>query len=180
MAICGFDASKRKFMLYLIAGTGHVSVAGFVLWSNAKFEPVDPFAYVDTPEGVRLLLPENPERPLKKEDCMAAMAVVGYMLDSLNAGGTAYQPTAKANSPTNRRRIANGKPALIYDWRTVVIEPKQAKTESLGGTHASPRQHERRGHWRVTAAGRKVWVRNCLVGDASLGTVFHDYKVVES
>lgn len=177
MAVCGLDANGRKFMLYLIAGTGSVSVAGFVLWTNRKFEPIDPFAYVDTPEGVRLLPPENPERPLNKQACMEVMAVVSYMLDSLDAGGTAYLPTVKANSPTNKRRIANGKPALIYDWRTVVVEPKQAKSESLGGTHASPRQHERRGHWRVTSAGRKVWVRNCTVGDASKGTVFHDYKV---
>ncbi len=178
MAVCGLDAKKRKFMLYLIAGTGNVSVAGFVLCSNSKFEPIDPFAYVDTPEGVRLLPPDKPDRPLKPDDCMAVMSVVGYMLDSLDDGGTVYQPAVKANSPTNKRRIANGKPALIYDWRTVVIEPKQTKSESLGGTHASPRQHDRRGHWRVTSTGRKVWVRNCTVGDASKGTVFHDYKVV--
>ncbi|MDD3965322.1 MAG: hypothetical protein PHD99_04740 [Candidatus Moranbacteria bacterium] len=177
MAVCGLDAGGRKFMLALWAGDGHVSVAGVVLWENGKYEQINTFAYVDTPDGVRLLPPSNQERQLKPDDCLAVMSVVGYMLDSLDAGGTAYQPTAKANSPTNKRRIANGKPALIYDWRTVVVEPKQAKSESLGGTHASPRQHERRGHWRVTSAGRKVWVRNCTVGDASKGTVFHDYKV---
>lgn len=186
MAVCGLDADGHKFMLYLIAGTGSVSVAGCVLWTNAKFEPIHPFAYVDTPDGVRLLPPTegmkmpirgSGERKMKKDDCMSAMAIVGYMLDSLDAGGTGYQPTAKANSPTNKRRIASGKPALIYDWRTVVIEPKAVKNDQLGGTHASPRQHERRGHWRVTASGRKVWVRNCKVGNAANGTVFHDYKV---
>ena len=179
MAVCGLDAEKRKFVLYLIAGDGHVAVSGFVLWTNHKFEPIDVFAYVDTPEGVRLLPHKNADQPLKIEDCRSVMATIAFMLDSLDAGGAAYQPTVKANSPTNKRRIANGKPALIYDWRTVVVEPKQTKSEPLGGTHASPRQHERRGHWRVTSAGRKVWVRNCTVGDASKGTVFHDYKVAE-
>lgn len=188
MAVCGVDAEKHKFMLLLIGGDGHVSVTGVTLWTNGKYESIYPFAYVDTPEGVRLLLPEegarfpmrpNGARPMDKSGCMAAMSIVGYMLDSLDSGGNVYQPAVKANSPTNKRRIANGKPALIYDWRTVVVEPKKTKSESLGGTHASPRQHERRGHWRVTSAGRKVWVRNCTVGDASKGTVFHDYKVAE-
>lgn len=177
MAVCGLDAGGHKFLLYLMAGTGSVAVAGFVLWTNKKLEPINPFAYVDTPEGVRLMPPENAEHKLKKEDCVAAMAIVGYMLDSLDSGGTAYQPTVKANSPTNQRRIANGKPALIYDWRTVVVEPRQVKSDPMGGTHASPRLHDRRGHWRVLPSGRKTWVRNCKVGNASNGTVFHDYKV---
>ncbi len=177
MAICGFDANKRKFMLYLIAGDGNVAVSGFVLWTNNKYQPIDVFAYVDTPEGVRLLPHKDADQPLKIEDCRGVMATIAYMLDSLDAGGTVYQPTVKANSPTNKRRIANGKPALIYDWRTVVVEPKQAKSESMGGTHASPKQHDRRGHWRVLPSGRKTWVRNCKVGNAANGTVFHDYKV---
>ena len=192
MAVCGVDADGRKFMLHLIAGTGSVAVAGFVLLVNSKYEAISPFAYVDTPDGVRLLPPtEGMQVPmptkhgmygtnaLKKNDCMASMAIVGYMLDSLDAGGTAYKPTVKANSPTNKRRIANGKPALIYDWRTVVVDPRHAKSGSLGGVHASPRLHDRRGHWRVLPSGRKTWVRNCKVGNAANGTVFHDYKVLE-
>ncbi len=178
MAVCGLDASKRRFVLHLIAGDGHVAVSGFVLWTNNKYEAIDVFAYIDTPDGVRLLPHKDADQPLKVEDCRGVMATIAYMLDSLDAGVEAYQPTVKANSPTNKRRIANGEPALIFDWRTVVIEPKQDKSESLGGTHASPRQHERRGHWRVTASGRKVWVRNCKVGNASNGVVFHDYKVI--
>lgn len=177
MAVCGFDAQKHKFMLYLLASANSVTVAGYVLWLNGKYEPIDPFAYIDTDEGVRLMPPNDPDRPLKKEDCMAAMSIIGYMLDSLDTGGLAYQPTIKTNSITNKRLIAKGKSALIYDWRTVVIKPKPPEDDALGGTHASPRQHERRGHWRVTSNGRKVWVRNCTVGNASKGTVFHDYRV---
>ncbi len=177
MAVCGLDAKKRKFMLALWAGDGHVSVAGLVRFRNGKYAQIDTFAYVDTPEGVRLMPPKDSQKPLKNEDCMAVMAIVSYMLDSLDAGGTVYQPSVKANSPTNKRRIANGKPALIYDWRTVVVEPRQAKSESMGGTHASPKQHDRRGHWRTLPSGRKTWVRNCKVGNAANGTVFHDYKV---
>jgi hypothetical protein len=84
---------------------------------------------------------------------------------------------AKASSITNKRRAAKGKAPLIYDWHTVVIEPVKPSGECLGGTHASPRQHERRGHWRTCANGKRVWVRHCTVGDASRGTIFKDYKV---
>jgi hypothetical protein len=66
------------------------------------------------------------------------------------------------------------------EYRTVIIEPiKPAKREHLGGTHASPRQHDRRGHMRRLPGGRQVWVKPCRVGDAALGTVFHDYEVRE-
>ena len=56
---------------------------------------------------------------------------------------------------------------------------KVIKCEHKGGTHASPRLHDRRGHSRRLPDGRIVWVRPCKVGDASRGVVFHDYQVKE-
>lgn len=86
-----------------------------------------------------------------------------------------YQPTVK-NTYTNKRLKQKGKP-LQYEWKTVVIEPSKPKKESLGGTHASPRLHDRRGHWRfMKKSGKKVWVKQCRVGDASRGMVLHEYK----
>ena len=64
--------------------------------------------------------------------------------------------------------------------KTVVIEPTKPKGDAQGGTHASPRWHERRGHWRtMKKTGKKVWVKNCEVGDKTIGAVFHDYKLKE-
>jgi hypothetical protein len=77
---------------------------------------------------------------------------------------------------TNRRKIAMGK-TPTYDWHTVTIGPKQSKSESQGGSHASPRLHDRRGHLRRLRNGKNVWVLPCKVGNAALGTVFHDYEV---
>lgn len=37
--------------------------------------------------------------------------------------------------------------------------------------------HDRRGHLRKLASGKTVWIKQCKVGKASLGTVFHDYEV---
>jgi hypothetical protein len=53
---------------------------------------------------------------------------------------------------------------------TVLLEPdeRSAPGAPAGGTHASPAQHERRGHWRTlgrgTARERIVWVRSATVG----------------
>ena len=44
-------------------------------------------------------------------------------------------------------------------------------SEPQGGTHASPRWHVRRGHWRQLADGRRVFVRACEVGDPERGGV---------
>lgn len=107
-----------------------------------------------------------------------AQMVLGFMsawLGSLSRRVESYVPSVKPTF-TNRRKIAQGK-APIYDWRTVVIEPAQAKREHQGGTHASPRQHDRRGHLRRLRSGKNVWVSPCKVGDASRGVVFHDYKL---
>ena len=89
-------------------------------------------------------------------------------------------PAIKTNSHINKRRLAKGQSAIIFSWHTVVVDAKTAPQDGLGGTHASPRQHERRGHWRVTSSGKKVWVRNCMVGDPALGSVFHDYQVKQN
>ena len=77
---------------------------------------------------------------------------------------------------TNQRKITAGK-TPSYDWRTVIIEPTPPKKVHQGGTHASPRQHDRRGHVRRLQSGKNVWVKPCKVGDASKGAVFHDYLI---
>ncbi len=78
----------------------------------------------------------------------------------------------------NRKRKEKGKPAISFDWHTVEIKPWVSdKSEPQGGTHASPRLHDRRGHWRTIKTGKQVWVKACKVGDASRGIVFKDYRM---
>lgn len=66
-----------------------------------------------------------------------------------------------------------------WTWRQVAIDPERLRAASadLGGTHASPRWHIRRGHWRQLADGRRVFVRACEVGDPARGGVVKDYIV---
>lgn len=80
-------------------------------------------------------------------------------------------------SPTNDRRAAKGKAPLVYSWHTVKIGPPAAKSDCQVGAHATPRLHQRRGHWRTLSDGRQIWVRDCMVGDSARGAVWKDYRV---
>ena len=131
-----------------------------------------------TIEGDRIMygpVEENGQVP--EEEARLVLGVLAKWYHSMMATKTAYQPFVRPTF-TNKRKIAEGKKPT-YDWRTVVIDGKVIKCEHKGGTHASPRLHDRRGHSRRLPDGRIVWVRPCKVGDASRGTVFHDYKVKE-
>ena len=133
--------------------------------------------YADMREIDSSRLEENLESDTgKPTEVQAAMmlAIMAELLLSTNQTG--YRCELPRNSITNRRRARKGKP-LQYTWRTVTIEPPAPKTERKGGTHASPRQHQRRGHWRITPKGKRVWIRDCTVGDPSKGAVFKDYKL---
>lgn len=72
------------------------------------------------------------------------------------------------------------KPVYKLSYTTVQLPGvKSERKAHQGGTHASPRQHERRGHWRTYRSGKRVWVKNCVVGDPSLGHVKHAYVVAQ-
>ena len=132
-----------------------------------------------TTEGDMVMYgPTEESDPVPEEEARLVLGIIAKWYQSMLSGGNAYQPFVRPTF-TNHRKIAAGKQPS-YDWRTVVIDGKVIKCEHKGGTHASPRLHDRRGHSRRLPDGRIVWVRPCKVGDASRGTVFHDYQVKES
>ena len=127
-------------------------------------------------EGDRLrYLPNEGSGSLSEEDARFVFVVLAKWYLSMMATKTAYQPFVRPTF-TNQRKIASGKQPS-YDWRTVVIDTSVIRCDYKGGTHASPRLHDRRGHSRRLPDGRIVWVRACKVGDAGRGVVFHDYQV---
>lgn len=82
--------------------------------------------------------------------------------------------------PLARRRSFEKAGVSGWIWHTVKIDPTKLRAcgPHLGGTHAAPRWHVRRGHWRKIADGRRVFVRECEVGDKARGGVIKDYEVV--
>jgi hypothetical protein len=122
--------------------------------------------------------------PLLKEDFIdqkymkLVALIVSNWFQALEQGVATYRPYVR---PTiiNQRKIAKGQTPK-YDWKTVYLKPVKPRSEPKGGTHASPRLHDRRGHLRRLRNGRSVWVKPCKVGDASKGAVWHDYSIRKS
>lgn len=168
--IAGLDATGKDFCLWLVQGENSVTVSGGSMWHKSYFEP---YAYVQQEDGIRLY---RKNKAISYDELMPVHRMVIATLNKLANASTGYRATPK-NTFINKKRAAKGKAAISFDWVTVEIGPKQEKTIPQGGTHASPRWHERRGHWRKHPSGKPVWVKNCQVGDASRGSVFKDYVV---
>lgn len=118
---------------------------------------------------------ENHEVPQDVAELM--LSLVAMWFSSMDTGCNTYKPEV-AKTFTNQRKISQGK-APTYDWKTVFIKASAERSESKGGTHASPRLHDRRGHLRRLRNGKNVWIKAHKVGRAELGSVFHDYKIID-
>jgi hypothetical protein len=84
-----------------------------------------------------------------------------------------------ATVPLSRRRKGEKAGVSGWVWHTVSIDPSKLtmRGSHQGGSHASPRWHIRRGHWRNLSDGRRVFVREAQVGDMARGGVVKDYEV---
>ena len=165
-----------EFVLMCYGNDGvAVGVSGLIV-DGLRQTMIPPFAYVNTADGIKLTTHDSFKLP-PKEHCTKIMGMIAYFLLGLQTTGTtAYQATA-IESHINRVRAKKGKAPLFVTWNTVVVAPSKPHGESKGGTHASPRKHDRRGHWRQYANGNRVWVRQAVVGNAAKGLVMKDYIV---
>jgi len=180
-SVCGaMDSDGSRFKIDLTAAEGFdtVSVAAIAINSNGgEMFVAEPFSYVCTEAGLELHPINGAAKPPPSWQTTSAMALIERFLKALCATSvTAYQPKPKP-SHINSKRAAKGKGPILFDWHTITIEPVKQKMPALGGTHASPRLHDRRGHWRKHPSGKTVWVKECKVGDAAKGVVFKDYRV---
>lgn len=176
VAICGRDKFGDRFLVLCDhADDNTFLVAAWSLLST-HYTKTPMFAAVVDPDvgGVHIAQVDG-ESEVTTDIAAPIMGIICEFLSGVNPTG--YAPTIKS-SYINRTRAKKGKPPLHYTWKTVTIEPPKQKTEWMGGTHASPRKHQRRGHWRNHPSGKRVWVRDCWVGDASMGAVMKDYKIM--
>ncbi len=167
-------------MMMMVAGSDPEEGIVISMWKGAAGQmpmKIPPMVYLIDGDEIKYG-PVDEADVIEKDVAELILAVVAGWYKAMDRSVEAYVPEV-ANTFTNRRKIAQGKKPM-YEWRTVVIEPKQAKGPSLGGTHASPRLHDRRGHLRRLKSGKNVWVKACKVGKAELGTIFHDYAIKET
>lgn len=81
-------------------------------------------------------------------------------------------------SPKNAQRVKSHKLPL-YETKILTLKPTVAQVSGMVsglGSHASKRQHLRRGHIRRLESGN-IWVNSCVVGDASKGVINKQYKM---
>ena len=168
--VCAYEDKK---VMILLSRTGISTAVCAWLLEKKSYKQTIPFVYVATPNGVKVR--HDGDTEIIEGSKVTPLAFVSSFLNSLKFSAvTGHQPIKRSNWA---KKIRQGKP-IAYDWTTIVIEPPKQKNEPLGGVHASPRWHERRGHWRnVKKTGKHIWVRDCEVGNKTLGAVFHDYKV---
>lgn len=93
--------------------------------------------------------------------------------------------TTKDSVFKSKRRNRRGVKPLI-EWHTYeydISKPvfKLNKNTGYRGTHASPREHERRGHYRtMKKSGKQVWVKPSKVGNKSLGEIHKNFVVTST
>lgn len=75
------------------------------------------------------------------------------------------------------KRERYGKPPL-FEMKVLMLKRPGVvgSDKAFGGTHASPCQHLRRGHYRHLETGR-IWVNSCVVGDEENGVIRKRYGV---
>jgi hypothetical protein len=100
--------------------------------------------------------------------------VLSTFLSALNCNNVKrieHKPEQKLQKARKKR----GKKPLFSHWTLELSIPKTSQENiPLGGTHASPRVHLRRGHPRQYAPGKYTWVQPCVVGRGK-GIVTKDY-----
>lgn len=171
-AVAGVDGDAK----WLILLNQIDDVVGYTGWTlhRDRYTTHPAFTYFRTPEGVKInLLDKSDGNP---EIARGLLATVGVWLLSLSHESVAYTPIAR-KSLINTKRAAKGKGPVLFDWHTVIVAPATQKGPHLGGTHASPRRHDRRGHWRQCKSGKRVWIKSCKVGDVGKGVIFKDYQI---
>jgi hypothetical protein len=120
----------------------------------------------------------NPRGEALDDDHPYAHCLTGMVWRSLailvEAGTTSEQTISRVHRPKFASAGIRG-----WTWHQVAILPERLvrSSEPLGGTHASPRWHIRRGHWRRLADGRRVFVQACEFGDPAQGGIVKDYLV---
>lgn len=170
--VCAYE--DKKVLLLTNRAKEYTAVVGWQL-EKKSYKPTTPFIYTVDDDGVKCKHMDGTQFDYRTSPAVGVIAFIAAFLEYLETMPvTGHVPVRRANFA---KKIRQGK-VPIFDWHTIEIEPPKTKNEPQGGTHASPRLHNRRGHWRfIKSTQKKVWVNSCVVGDASKGVIFKDYKL---
>lgn len=163
-----------RYAAWILTGDASITLAYIALADGMPAIFSKPLAIMEVEGELRYMVGDK--EPADRKAVQNTGRVLVTIVQRIHGHNTAYQPAAQGTPAQQAKRKRHGK-APLFSWHTVTVGPPTVK-ESLttGGTHASPRRHQCRGHWRNLKSGKRVWVKDCWRGDASKGTVFKDYK----
>jgi len=171
------EGVETKYVVWLLEGDNSITLAYIGLAQGKK--PVFSRSISILEIDGELVYRVGDNRPTDEAAVKNVARVLIVVAQNLNKERVAYRPEKSGTPAQQAKRRRHGK-APLFDWHTVSIDPvKPEASQSLGGHHASPRLHDRRGHWRTYPSGKRGWVKSCKVGDASKGVVFKDYRIKE-
>ena len=131
------------------------------------------------PKFEKLVQKSGIQDPHEQHQVLVNVIMWGLLAISLAPSENPQAYKCVAN-PKNPGRIKRGKKPL-FEWETIVIEPKpKVLSMGLGGTHASPKPHDRRGHQRRLKSGKTVYIRPTTINKHKIkteGFIHHDYRV---
>jgi hypothetical protein len=178
-AVCNYVHNGiRKESLLLLSGSDPEEGIGFALACSIGGGKVKKYApgWYALRNGELHINPECADDKFSMHSADISMALTAIFYRTLaESRKTAYLPIVEKPF-TDQRNVEKNRP-LKYTWHTLVVGAEAILREDRGGVHASPRQHDRRGHQRRLRSGKVVWVKPCKVGSAAQGAVFKDYAV---
>lgn len=104
----------------------------------------------------------------------SCVAVAIALLSAKGASSIVEEPSAALNKARERKGLC---PLFRHTVVKVEAYSQTGRPIRLGGTHASPALHWRRGHVRDLRSGKKAPVKPCLVGKPEFGVIRHDYEL---
>ena len=176
------DGSVNMFYCYIMSEQPHgIDVDIFMGKENDKSGMLYIATAIIVHDGTKLqfITEDNGIETVKTTfgTCLGSAVAAIYMMTMGKNNFYMSVPTPE-EAATNRKRISKGKKPLI-EFKVATIEGKRTMRSSTPyGTHASPRLHWRRGHWRtITKSGKKTWIAPMEVGDEGNGRVIKTYAI---
>ncbi len=114
---------------------------------------------------------------LIEDDLYGEVIVLLELIEALSCSNVKESIHQEASKKNAQRIKSHKKPIWETKFLTLVVNEKQDKRiKGYMTSHASPRQHLRRGHIRRLPS-KNIWVNSCVVGNIDNGIVEKQYKI---
>ena len=147
---------------------------------TTKYVIHNTYIKLDVEKGISVDIPQN--QPLIEaehvEDLIKIFIITVHRMTMGTNDFYISVPTQKEIKSNYKRIRKNKRPTVEFKIATITGKKTHTDPSSPHGTHASPRQHWRRGHWRtLSASGKKVWIAPMQVGDEANGKIIKTYAI---